>query len=269
MRARGARRARRRKPQAQPAAEMLVGLGVRLVAHRLRAAARGQEARLCQLGERGVDGATAELGTTAAARAWISSADRCSSAPWENAPRIALPLRGDPQPARAQEFPGVLSEKPSPHVCAPPVPGSPPNQDTVLLRSACMIMRIDRLQTEMPPPSTPDPAGAAVVQELLGGKFGEMSTFMNYTFQSFNFRNRQGARPVLRPGREHRRRGVRPHRARLDRDQHDAHRRRREGRAARARRAAQPAALHRRRRGRARPGLQRQALERRLRHLDR
>ena len=58
-----------------------------------------------------------------------------------------------------------------------------------------MILRIDRLQTELPGPSTPDPAGAAAVQELLGGKFGEMSTFMNYTYQSFNFRNRQGARP--------------------------------------------------------------------------
>ena len=58
-----------------------------------------------------------------------------------------------------------------------------------------MILRIDRLQTELPPPSDPDPAGAGVVQELLGGKFGEMSTFMNYTVQSFNFRNRQGARP--------------------------------------------------------------------------
>jgi Mn-containing catalase len=58
-----------------------------------------------------------------------------------------------------------------------------------------MILRIDRLQAELPPPSDPDPAGAAAVQELLGGKFGEMSTFMNYTFQSFNFRNRQGARP--------------------------------------------------------------------------
>src|SRR4051794_35341662 len=58
-----------------------------------------------------------------------------------------------------------------------------------------MILRIDRIQTELPPPSTPDPAGAAVVQELLGGKFGEMSTFMNYTFQSFNFRARQQARP--------------------------------------------------------------------------
>ncbi len=58
-----------------------------------------------------------------------------------------------------------------------------------------MIMRLDRLQAEIPPPSTPDPAGASVVQELLGGKFGEMSTFMNYTYQSFNFRNRDGARP--------------------------------------------------------------------------
>jgi Mn-containing catalase len=58
-----------------------------------------------------------------------------------------------------------------------------------------MILRIDRLQTELPPPSDPDPAGAAVVQELLGGKFGEMSTFMNYTYQSFNFRARQSARP--------------------------------------------------------------------------
>jgi len=58
-----------------------------------------------------------------------------------------------------------------------------------------MILRIDRIQTDMPPPSDPDPAGAARVQELMGGRFGEMSTLMNYTFQSFNFRNRQGARP--------------------------------------------------------------------------
>jgi Mn-containing catalase len=58
-----------------------------------------------------------------------------------------------------------------------------------------MILRIDRIQTEMPPPTDPDPNGAAAVQELMGGKFGEMSTLMNYTFQSFNFRHRQGARP--------------------------------------------------------------------------
>src|SRR4051794_41365225 len=60
-----------------------------------------------------------------------------------------------------------------------------------------MILRIDRLATELPPPSDPDPAGAQAVQELMGGRFGEMSTLMNYTFQSFNFRNRQGARPFF------------------------------------------------------------------------
>ena len=60
-----------------------------------------------------------------------------------------------------------------------------------------MILRIDRWLSELPPPSDPDPQGASVVQELMGGKFGEMSTLMNYTFQSFNFRNRQGARPFF------------------------------------------------------------------------
>ena len=58
-----------------------------------------------------------------------------------------------------------------------------------------MIMRIDRLQAEMPPPSTPDPAGAAAVQELMGGRFGEMTTLMTYTTQSFNFRAKHQARP--------------------------------------------------------------------------
>ena len=85
-----------------------------------------------------------------------------------------------------------------------------------------MIRRIDRIATELPPPSDPDPAGAAAVQELMGGRFGEMSTFLNYTFQSFNFRNRQGARPFYDLDREHRSRGVRARRARCGRDQHDA-----------------------------------------------
>jgi Mn-containing catalase len=58
-----------------------------------------------------------------------------------------------------------------------------------------MILRLDRVGVALPPPSEPDPAGASAVQELLGGRFGEMSTWLNYTFQSFNFRSRQGARP--------------------------------------------------------------------------
>ena len=58
-----------------------------------------------------------------------------------------------------------------------------------------MITRFDKLQTELPHPDNPSPNSAAAVQELLGGKFGELSTFMNYTFQSFNFRGRSKMRP--------------------------------------------------------------------------
>jgi len=58
-----------------------------------------------------------------------------------------------------------------------------------------MILRIDKLAIELPVPDNPSPNDAAAIQELLGGKFGEMSTLMNYTFQSFNFRGRSGARP--------------------------------------------------------------------------
>ena len=135
-----------------------------------------------------------------------------------------------------------------------------------------MILRIDRLQTELPPPSDPDPVGAAAVQELLGGKFGEMSTFMNYTYQSFNFRNRQGARPfydlvasiaaeefghielvsaainTMLTGAAEGEPG-----AAGALDSRQGH--------------AQHPAVHRRRRRRAGPGLQRQAVERRLRLL--
>ena len=57
-----------------------------------------------------------------------------------------------------------------------------------------MILRYDRLGLEIPP-GDPDPAGARGVQELMGGRFGEMSTLMNYTFQSFSFRGRTELRP--------------------------------------------------------------------------
>jgi Mn-containing catalase len=58
-----------------------------------------------------------------------------------------------------------------------------------------MFLRIDRLQTELPAPKKADPNAAAALQELLGGKYGEMSTLGNYFFQSFNFRSKSKLRP--------------------------------------------------------------------------
>jgi Mn-containing catalase len=40
-----------------------------------------------------------------------------------------------------------------------------------------VFLRIDRLQIELPLPSEPAPNAAAALQELLGGKYGEMSTW--------------------------------------------------------------------------------------------
>ena len=58
-----------------------------------------------------------------------------------------------------------------------------------------MFLRIDKLQTELPAPKKADPNAAAALQELLGGKYGEMSTLGNYMFQSFNFRSKSKLRP--------------------------------------------------------------------------
>lgn len=58
-----------------------------------------------------------------------------------------------------------------------------------------MFMRVDQLQTELPPPLRADPNAAAALQELLGGKYGEMSTLVNYMFQSFNFRSKSKLKP--------------------------------------------------------------------------
>ncbi len=58
-----------------------------------------------------------------------------------------------------------------------------------------MILRIDKLLITLPHPANPSPNSAAAIQELLGGKFGEMSTLMNYTFQSFNFRGADKMKP--------------------------------------------------------------------------
>ncbi len=58
-----------------------------------------------------------------------------------------------------------------------------------------MFAKIDKLLTELPEPKKPEPNAAASLQELLGGKYGEMSTLGNYMFQSFNFRNKTKLRP--------------------------------------------------------------------------
>src|SRR3954452_9737365 len=58
-----------------------------------------------------------------------------------------------------------------------------------------MIFRADKLLTELPIPKHPSPEAAAAVQELMGGKAGELSTLLNYFYQSCNFRGRDEYRP--------------------------------------------------------------------------
>ena len=58
-----------------------------------------------------------------------------------------------------------------------------------------MFLRIDKLPVELPQSTKVDPASAAAVQELMGGRFGEMSTFNNYLFQSMNMRGKKQLGP--------------------------------------------------------------------------
>ncbi|MBZ9674592.1 manganese catalase family protein [Mesorhizobium sp. ES1-1] len=58
-----------------------------------------------------------------------------------------------------------------------------------------MFLRVDKLQIELPAPLKMDPNAGAALQELLGGKYGEMSTLNNYLFQSFNFRSKSKLKP--------------------------------------------------------------------------
>lgn len=58
-----------------------------------------------------------------------------------------------------------------------------------------MFKRVNRLAIELPIPEYGDANAAAAVQELLGGKFGEMSTLNNYMYQSFNFRQKGKLKP--------------------------------------------------------------------------
>jgi Mn-containing catalase len=58
-----------------------------------------------------------------------------------------------------------------------------------------MFTRINKLLIELPMPTNPDANAAAAVQDLLGGKYGEMSTLNNYLYQSFNFREKKKLKP--------------------------------------------------------------------------
>lgn len=60
-----------------------------------------------------------------------------------------------------------------------------------------MFKRKNRLLIDLPMPECGDANAAAAVQELLGGRFGEMSTLNNYLFQSFNFRGRNRFKPFF------------------------------------------------------------------------
>jgi hypothetical protein len=96
-------------PQAQPAAEVLVGRGVRLVADRLGAPARGEDAELGELGERGVDGAAPELRHDRR-RAGVDLVGRqVLGGPVRERAEDRAPLRRHPQPARPHQLRGVAS----------------------------------------------------------------------------------------------------------------------------------------------------------------
>ncbi len=58
-----------------------------------------------------------------------------------------------------------------------------------------MFLRSEKLLIPLQKPANPDPNGAAAIQELLGGKFGEMSTLNNYLHQSFGFKEKKKLKP--------------------------------------------------------------------------
>ncbi|WP_165999459.1 manganese catalase family protein [Bacillus sp. Cs-700] len=58
-----------------------------------------------------------------------------------------------------------------------------------------MFKRFDKQLIELPIPEHGDANAAAAVQDLLGGRFGELSTLNNYMFQSFSFREKKKLKP--------------------------------------------------------------------------
>jgi Mn-containing catalase len=50
-----------------------------------------------------------------------------------------------------------------------------------------MFLRVDKLRIDLPMPKKQDPNAGAALQELLGGKYGEMSTLNNYMYSELHF----------------------------------------------------------------------------------
>jgi Mn-containing catalase len=58
-----------------------------------------------------------------------------------------------------------------------------------------MFLRVDKLLTELPQPAKANPNAASDLQELLGGKYGEMFPLNNYMLQSFHSKNKGKLKP--------------------------------------------------------------------------
>ena len=104
------------QPQADPAAKVLVRRRVRLVADRLRATAGGQDPELGQLGERGVDGAAAELRHDGCSPRVHLVGRQVLRGCVRNAPRIARRCGVTRSPRARRSSPGSC-QRPSLHVC--------------------------------------------------------------------------------------------------------------------------------------------------------
>jgi Manganese containing catalase len=68
-------------------------------------------------------------------------------------------------------------------------------QPTRTVTEILMFLRIDRLQVELSQPRKADQRSAADLQELLGGKFGEIPGLNNDVFQNVNFHNKGRPQP--------------------------------------------------------------------------
>ena len=84
--------------------------------------------------------------------------------------------------------------RPGTYHCALTVP-PPGNLPDELHLSKLYVSSHRQTAVELPASPEVDPIAAKNVQELLGGRFGEMLTIVNCTFQSFNMRGPNKIRP--------------------------------------------------------------------------